>query len=175
MDQTAQFYSRPSFAFRGGVGGFHVFSGSRRQRGGSFLGSLKKFFFPIAKNLGSQVASQGIGLVSDIANDAMTGKNIKDAIKTRGKASAINFGKSAARQGIDALTSMFGKGGRRAPLRRRRKGTRGIRKRRKSRANPRRRRRQRRRATSRKPISRKKRSRSKLSHRRKAKRRRVNF
>ena len=167
MDHTSQFYSRPSYAFRGGAGGFHVFSGSRRQRGGSFLGALKKFFFPIAKSLGRQLLSQGVGLASELANDAMSGKNLKDAIKTRGKASAINFGKSAARQGIGALTSMIGKGGRRAPRRRR-----GIRKRRKSRTTPRR---QRQRATSRKPVSRKRRSRSKSSHRRKAKRRRVNF
>ena len=172
MDQTSHFYSRPSYAFRGGAGGFHVFSGSRRQRGGSFLGALKKFFFPIAKSLGRQLLSQGVGLASELANDAMSGKNLKDAIKTRGKASAINFGKSAARQGIGALTSMIGKGGRRAPRRRRKGARRGITKRRKSRATPRR---QRQRATSRKPVSRKRRSRSKSSHRRKAKRRRVNF
>ena len=50
MDDTLAFYSRPSTEYRGG--GFPVFAGSRRQRGGGIFGSLKRFFLPIAKNVG---------------------------------------------------------------------------------------------------------------------------
>lgn len=163
MDETADFYSRPSHEFRGGA--FNVFAGSRRQRGGGIFGSLKNFFLPVAKKLGKSLAGVGIGLASDVVRDAMEGKNIKKSILKRGKSRAIDFGKTAAKEGIGALTNMIGKGSRRAPARRKRLQRR---QRRKSKATKSRRRS---RHTSRKATSRKRRARS--AHRSKAKRRRV--
>ena len=164
MDYTADFYSRPSNEFRGG--GFPVFSGSRRQRGGGFFGSLKNFFLPIAKKLGRSLFTQGVGLANDVAFDTMEGKNIKESLKERGKARAVKFGKSAAREGMSALSNMIGKGSRRVSTRRKR-----LRRRKSKPA----RRHTRRRAISRKATSRKRRSRTKSTHRSKAKRRRTNF
>ena len=163
MDQTADFYSRPSHEFRGGA--FNVFAGSRRQRGGGIFGTLKNFFLPVARKLGKSLLSQGVGLANDIARDAMEGKSIKQSLMNRGKSRALDFGKTAAKEGVGALTDMIGKGSRRAPRRRKRlQKTR----RRKSKVT-----RRRQRKTSRKTASRKRRSRS--THRPKAKRRRVNF
>ena len=163
MDQTALFYSRPSHEFRGGA--FNVFTGARRQRGGGIFGALKNFFLPIAKNLGRSLFSTGVGLASDLARDTMEGKNFKKSLMERGKSRALDFGKSAAREGISTLSKMVGRG------RRRRKRVKRISKRRRKSVK----RRPSRRAVSRKPTSRKRRATSKSSHKRKAKRRRVNF
>ena len=160
MDQTALFYSRPTHG-----GGFPVFAGSRRQRGGGIFGSLKNFFLPVAKKIGRSLFSQGVGLAKDIAEDALAGKSIKSSFLDRGKSRALDFGKSAAREGVSALSSMIGKGSRRAP-RRRRAAKRLSRKRK-----------------SRKPKSHKRSSRKTTSRKRKAqttntpkaKRRRTNF
>ena len=167
MDYTAEFYSRPSTDFRGG--GFPVFSGSRRQRGGNIFGSIKNFFLPIAKKLGRKLFTTGIGLATDIARDAMEGKSIKNALKERGKTYAKDFGKAAAAEGIGALTNMVGRGRRRARKRVKRAGKR------KRKAVSRRpsRRHTSRKTPSRKRTSRKRHSRSKST--RKAKRRRLNF
>lgn len=168
MDRTANFYSRPSHDFHGGS--FHVFSGSRRQRGGSIFGSLKKFFSPIAKSLGSAALASGIGLVKDVAQDGMLGKNLKDSLIKHGKARGRNFANTAlqtvTKQGLlNNLASMIGKGAR--TQRRRRKVKRVHRtKRRPSR--------RRRRPVSRKAgASRKRRKRGKSTPHRNAKRRRT--
>jgi hypothetical protein len=160
MDHTADFYSRPSYEFRGG-GGFPVFSGSRRQRGGGFLGTLKSFFRPIAKTLGKALLSSGIGFATKVANDAASGKDMKKSFMQHGKAHAVDFGKSAAKQGVNVLTNMIGKGSRRAP--RKRLHCKGLKKRKYHR-----------RSISRKrPTSRKRRAPSKSIRKRKAKKRRI--
>lgn len=149
VDDTALFYSRPSI--QGGA--FPVFSGSRRQTGGSIFGSLKRIFLPIAKKVGKTLLTKGIGLASDIASDVTSGKDLKSSFLTRGKAAAIDFGKSAAREGLNAVTSgLIGSG-----RRRKRRRSQSLRKVRKS--------------ISRK---RKRKSRSKSTKRR-AKKRRANF
>ena len=80
MDRTAAFYSRPSY-----VGaGFPVYSGSRRQRGGSILGSIAKFALPMLKNVGRAALGQAVGLAKDVAQDALSGQNIGEALKRRG-------------------------------------------------------------------------------------------
>ena len=158
MDHTALFYSHPSYG-----AGFPVFVGARRQRGGSIFGTLKNFFLPVAKKLGRSLFSQGVGLAKDVAQDVMEGKNIKSSFLDRGKSRALDFGKSAAKEGIGALHNMIGKGSRRA--RRRRRVKRISRKRS-------------RKPTSRRRVSRKRTSRKRkaqTSHTRKAKRRRTNF
>ena len=80
MDHTAAFYSRPSY-----VGaGFPVHPGSRRQWGGSILGSIAKFALPMLTNLGRAALGQAVGLAKDVAQDALSGQNIGDALKRRG-------------------------------------------------------------------------------------------
>ena len=157
MDPIAEFYSRPSDEYRGGA--FNVFAGSRRQRGGGIFGSLKNFFVPIAKTLGKNLLSHGIGLARDVAQDAMEGKSVKNSLMDRGKARALDFGKSAARQSVHALSNMIGKGSRRA----RRKRNRRLQRRRITR----------RRKSKPRLTSRKRRKRSKSTLKRKAKRRRI--
>lgn len=180
MDLTASFYSRPSHDYHGA--GFPAFSGSRRQRGGGILGSLKNFFYPtfkrIGKSIGRSLMNQGVGLAQDVANDALLGKNMKDSLINRGKSRAVSFGKSAAREGLDALSNMIGKGRRRGGRRRKTKRlskskTATLRKRRKSS-------RKRPKASRKRPKASRKRAkssrkRSKSSHKHSAKRRRLNF
>ena len=106
MDRTASFYSQPSYRLSGG-GGFPIFAGSRRQRGGSLLGSLKSVVVPALKSTGKAVAktalNEAIGLAKDVAADAFTGKNIKQSLLRHGKQHAINFAKQSARHGMRAL------------------------------------------------------------------------
>ena len=108
MDRTAEFYSRPTYAFRGA--GFPVYSGSRRQRGGSVLGSLKKFIVPFGKNLLKTGASQALGLAADVANDVMRGRSLKSSLIQHGKARAKNLGKAALAQGIQSVRGMVNNG-----------------------------------------------------------------
>ena len=159
MDQTADFYSRPSQEYRGG--GFPIFSGSRRQRGGGIFGSLKSIFMPVVKNLGRRLISQGIGLAGDVAKDALLFRNVGNSLKQNARRRAINLGKDVAVDSLNRVSNMIGKGSRRAP---RRPGRKVTRKRKgKSKA----------RSVSRKPIPRKRRKRSKSAPKRKAKKRRI--
>ena len=168
MDRTAAFYMRPSYDFHGS--GFPVFMGSRRQRGGSIFGSLKRFFTPIAKNVGRHLLSQGVGLAKDIASDALAGKNIKESILSHGKARAKDLGTTVLKQGIGTLSSMVGQG------RRRRRRRRLTSKKRKKRSVLRRvRKSSRKRSRSRLSSSRKRKRRAKSAPKRSAKRRRVSF
>ena len=107
MDQTAEFYSRPSYNYRG-AGGFPIFSGSRRQRGGGIFGSLKSFFTPIAKKVGKKLMKHGIGLATDVAKDALLGKNMKDSLLTHGKARAKNIGRAVANEGLSVVGNLMG-------------------------------------------------------------------
>ena len=121
MDKTADFYSRPSYDYRGG--GFPVFVGSRRQKGGSAFGSLKRFFMPVAKKIGKSLLNQGIGLAQDVVQDANSGRSFKESLKRRGKARAISFGKASARHGLNTLSEMIGEGKRRRVSRKRKRRT----------------------------------------------------
>ena len=88
MDRTANFYAHPSYV----GGGLPVYSGSRRQRGGSVLGALKRFFMPIFGKLVKRGAVSALDLAKGVAVDAFTGKNIKESLKTRGINQAKRFG-----------------------------------------------------------------------------------
>ena len=83
MDRTAAFYSAPSYQYRG-AGGFPVFSGSRRQRGGSILGSIAKVAMPILGNIGKAALGQAVGLAKDVAGDLAQGRNIGQLLKQHG-------------------------------------------------------------------------------------------
>ena len=83
MDRTAAFYSAPSYHYRG-AGGFPIFSGSRRQRGGGILGSLAKMAMPMLKTVGKAALGQAVGFAKDVATDIAQGRNVKQSLKNRG-------------------------------------------------------------------------------------------
>ena len=99
MHPTTRFYSEPSY-----VGGLNlnVYSGSRRQTGGSIFGSIKRAVVPHLKSTGKAMGKQAIGLLTDVAQDVMHGENLGEAIKQRAKERAGE----AARMGIQKLTEI---------------------------------------------------------------------
>ena len=89
MDYTADFYSQPSY--RGGAS-FPIFTGSIRQRGGGIFGSLGKIL-AVTKRVGKKLLSHGVGLARDVAQDVMSGQNIKESLINRGKSPAMSMGR----------------------------------------------------------------------------------
>ncbi len=110
MDRTAAFYSQPSYHFRGS--GFPVFSGSRRMRGGSILGALKQMIVPtlasVGKSVGRAALKQAVGFASDVANDALQGRNLTQSLKARGKQRAMRVAQTAKKQGLNAMRTAMG-------------------------------------------------------------------
>ena len=98
MNSTARFYSQPSYV--GGVP-FNVYSGSRRQTGGSVFGAVKRAVLPTLKTAGKEMGKQAIGLFKDVAQDVLSGENLGDSIKQRAKERAAE----AARRGIQTLSN----------------------------------------------------------------------
>ena len=94
-DRTAAFYSAPSYTFRGS--GFPVYSGSRRQRGGSILGALARNVLP---TLGKAALGQALGLAGDVVSDVMKGRKVTDSLKSHGLRRLKNVGMA----GIQALS-----------------------------------------------------------------------
>ena len=82
MDATARFYSQPSYV----GGGFPVFAGSRRQRGGGIFGSLAKMVLPALKSVGSSVlrnvGREAVGLARDVADTALSGQGLSGIRQT---------------------------------------------------------------------------------------------
>ena len=115
MDRTATFYSGPSYRYGGGD--MPVFFGSRRQRGGSIFGALKRFFLPVITSLGKTLAKRGaseaVGLAGDVVKDAYLTRNIGESLKSNAKKRALDFGKYSADEGLSALKNMIGSGKRR--------------------------------------------------------------
>ena len=118
MDRTAKFYAYPSYV----GGGLPIYSGSRRQRGGSVLGAIKRFFMPILGKLAKRGAVSALDFAKGVATDAFTGKNIKESLKTRG----INQVKRLGSDTLHDVANQLGSG-------RRRKATASSRKRARSR------------------------------------------
>lgn len=90
MDRSAAFYSQPSY-----VGaGFPVFSGSRRQRGGSIFGAIARAVMPALKSVGKRalktLGREGLGFASDVMKDVVSGKNVSNSLKDRGSARVKN-------------------------------------------------------------------------------------
>lgn len=76
-DSVKNFYSSPSQY----GGGLPVFTGSRRQIGGSFLSGLARFAMPILKFLGGRV----LNVAKNVANDViMENKPVKSSLKEHG-------------------------------------------------------------------------------------------
>ena len=110
MDRTAAFYSQPSYVQRGA--GFPVYSGARRQRGGSVLGALKNFMMPIVQNVKRNVARHGKreawNMAKGVAWDAFRGRNVGDSIKKRGAHGLRQLGKNVLTDAADAIGSSPG-------------------------------------------------------------------
>jgi len=91
MDRTAAFYSQPSYVQRGL--GLPVYSGSRRQRGGSVLGALKGFVMPVINQVKKSAKGEAWRLAKGLAADAIRGRNLTESVKTRGMESLKRLGK----------------------------------------------------------------------------------
>lgn len=85
MDHTATFYSRPSYV--GGAG--PIFTGARRQRGGSVLGAIKSIVSPLLSGVGNSIKknamNNALGLATDVMGDMFSGKNVKSSLLNRAK------------------------------------------------------------------------------------------
>ena len=107
MDRTAAFYSQPTYVQRGG--GLPVYSGSRRQRGGSVLGSLKSMFMPIIDNIKASAIKnakqEAWGLAKGLAWDAFRGKNMANSFKERGLHHAKQLGKNTIRDAVGIVSA----------------------------------------------------------------------
>lgn len=75
MDYVKEFYSQPQAG-----GGFSVYSGTRRQIGGSFLSGLARFALPILKFLGRKALNIGKNVATDVIVDK---KPLKQSVETR--------------------------------------------------------------------------------------------
>lgn len=101
MDHTREYYSKPSYV----GGGFPVYSGSRRQLGGSIFGSsVRQSAVPVGKSIGKAVGKRLMGYVADVATDISEGRNAGEAIKSRAKQHIAN----AAASGLQTLTDVAG-------------------------------------------------------------------
>ena len=91
MDRTAAFYAGPSY--RGA--GFPVFSGSRRQRGGSILGAIKSMVMPVLGSIGKSALKQAVGFAGDVASDISQGRSLRSSLKSHGLKRLKNVGSEA--------------------------------------------------------------------------------
>ena len=114
MDRTAHFYSQPSYA--GAGGGFPVFTGSRRQRGGGIFGALARMVAPAITKVGKTALrsfGQNIaGLASDVAQSALRGEGIagvKQTLRQQGLKRLKNVGSTALRTTMDSINNSLSK------------------------------------------------------------------
>ena len=98
---SQNFYTAPSYM----TGGYTVYGGYRRQRGGGIFSSFRSSLAPIgrqalagmksiAKNqavrqIARQAAEKGAEVLAGVAVDAIQGRNIGDSIKERAKDAAL--------------------------------------------------------------------------------------
>ena len=123
---SAAFYSQPSYMHGGGL--YTIYSGSRRQRGGSFFGSMRKYVAPIGRtaiqgfktaarttargvraagrltakgikaaaknkvvqNVAQKALEQGVMLGTNVAVDALQGRNVGDSLKRHSTQQALD-------------------------------------------------------------------------------------
>ena len=97
------FYTSPSYM---SGGAYTIYSGARRHRGGSFLGSLSRFMAPISRqavsglktlaqnktvrDIAKQAITRGAEAAANVTADALQGRDIADAIKQHSKEAAFN-------------------------------------------------------------------------------------
>lgn len=105
MDKTAQFYAQPSYLQYGR--GLPVYSGSRRQRGGSVLGALQRFIMPFLSGMKRQavqrVKSGALGLAGDVLTDTLAGRNMAQSLKKRALQRGKQLGKNLAHDAVAQL------------------------------------------------------------------------
>ena len=98
---STQFYSTPSNQ----SGGYVVYEGARRQRGAGVFGSFRKFMAPIGRqalqgvkaiaknktvqNIAKQAAAKGAEVLTNVAVDALQGRNIGESLKEHSKDVAL--------------------------------------------------------------------------------------
>ena len=109
MDPTVRFYSQPTYAVGGG---FPVFAGSRRQRGGGIFGSLAKMVLPVIKTVGSavlrNVGGEVAGLARDVAQTALSGRGmavVRQTLQRQGLKRLQNVGQHAIRTAMNEFSS----------------------------------------------------------------------
>ena len=129
-DAYTSYYLRQAEGAQYGGG----FSGSQKGDGlGSFLGGLFRRVFPLlksgAKAFGSEALSTGVGLLKD----ALTGKSMKESVRSRITDAGTNLTTKAARK----MESMVGSGYKRRQ-RKRKSQSRSVIKRRRTSAAPKR-------------------------------------
>lgn len=121
------------------TGGLIVYGGYRRQRGAGILGSLRKYMAPmgrtalkglraVAKNktvqsIAKKAAEKGAEVLTNVAVDALQGRNINEAFKERSREAALQTltGAPAATSAPVANTSRKRKRARRSKSRKARK------------------------------------------------------
>ena len=85
-------------------GSFTIYSGARRHRGGSFLGSLSRFVAPLGRqafsgikqlaqnktvrNIAKQAIARGAEAAANVTADALQGRNVANAIKQHSREAA---------------------------------------------------------------------------------------
>lgn len=81
-DTIRDFYSQPQTG-----NGLAVFSGSRRQMGGSFLSGLARYALPVLKFLGGKA----LNIASNVAADVITDKKpLGQSLKRRAKEEIVS-------------------------------------------------------------------------------------
>ena len=104
----SQFYSHPSYV-RTGAGAFPIFSGSRRHRGGSVFGVVKRFFMPAIEKGKATIApsamKEGVGFAKDMVGSFFRGRNLSKAASAHGKKRAMNVARNVTNVGLNALDS----------------------------------------------------------------------
>jgi len=99
---SANFYSAPTYM---SGGAFTIYSGSRRQMGGGFLGSLRSAMAPMGRNIlkgfkslarnktvqdiAKTAAQKGAEVLTGVAVDALQGQNIGQSLEARSKRAAL--------------------------------------------------------------------------------------
>lgn len=99
---SANFYAKPTYM---SGGAFTIYSGSRRQIGGGFLGSIRKAMAPIGRTalqglktiarnktvrgIAKQAAKRGADVLANVAVDALQGRDIGQSFRERGKEAAL--------------------------------------------------------------------------------------
>ena len=105
MNLNAQFYAQPSY--HGGVN-FPVYSGSRRQAGGSIFSTAKCLILPVMKSVGKQAATSALGFAGDVPSDVVSGRNLKESLKEQGKAHASQFAMEGMKRALGTLCNNVG-------------------------------------------------------------------
>jgi len=89
-----------------GIGGFQ---GVRFQGGQGFFGNVfKSAILPLLRYFGKQALTTGV----DVAKDALSGENVLDSIKTRGKRTMKNIASDAAARATRYAQTGTGRRGR---------------------------------------------------------------